>query len=133
MKPKELAEELGVTAMTIGKVRKKLGLPKGDLSEAEADMIRSELGDDVEDIGPKVIEATVTHCTEGDRRIGCGVIENGEKKFVSAFVPLNFDASKLWLRRIKLEYIDYEGQRYYRHIALADKTWAAMSPQLRNL
>lgn len=135
MKPSELAKELGVTPQKIGLVRRSLGLPKGELTEAEAGMIREELGVDEcepDSFGPKFCMGVVTFAQKGSRQIEV-TLDNEKHQRVRAFVPLDFNAENLWLQRIKLEYIDYEDERYYRHAALSNKTWAAMSPVLRNV
>ena len=134
MKCKELAEELELTAMQIGRTRRKL-FPECDkateLTEVEVDAIKDYLlpepEEDVEPIGPQLTEGVVTFAREGSRRIEVKVEENGSYKVVPAFVPTQMNAKKLWLKRIPLEYIDYDGNRYYRHAELSTKTWSAMS------
>jgi hypothetical protein len=130
MRPKELAEELGVTAMQVGRVRSRLGLPKGELSEAEADMVRSEFGENVEDIGPKFCMGKVKFAQRGSRQVGVR-LEDGS--LVRAFIPLGTDCTEMLEKKLKWEYIDYEGERYYRHAGLSAKTWAAMSRQIKNI
>ena len=133
MKCKELAEELGVSAMEVGRVRAKLNLPKGDIDEHGAEAIRGYYNptEEEEDFGPKFCWGVVTFAQEGSRQIEVTLADTFER--VRAFVPLDFNAQNLWLQRIKLEYIDYENERHYRHAALTAKTWQALSPFLKGI
>jgi hypothetical protein len=135
MKPKQLAEELGLTAMQIGRTRKQLfpDYEKGtDLSEEEIEAIKEGLG--VETFGPKFTEGTVTYARNGSRQVEVSMMgKNGEIIRAPAFIPLAVNAEGLFLQRIPLEYIDYEGTRYYRHAALSEKTWGAVSQLFSNI
>jgi hypothetical protein len=142
MKCKELADELELTAMQIGRTRRKL-FPSCDksteLSDYEVDEIRLYLGpqeikeEETEPLGPQMLEGVVTYAMEGSRRIEVTIEEDGEFKRVPAFVPTQMNAKKLWLQRIPLECINYEGTNYYRHASLSDKTWGAMSQIFSNI
>ena len=134
MKPKELGEKYGVTAMQVGKLRKKF-FPDhkgGELNEEEIDVIANYLEDlddietrkDMEEaVKPQIVEGFVSYAKKGKRLVECKIRRDGEIVTVRALVPMKTDPSRILFKRIPLEVIEYKDKHYYRHASLANVAW----------
>lgn len=131
MKCKDIAEKVGKTAMEVGRTRKRLFPDCGkEVTEEEASALYDYFAESNE---PSFgfCEGIVQIARPGSREIGVKI--KGVKEMQRAFVPLNLETENLWLTRIKLEYINYNGKTYYRHAALSNKIWAALSRELPSI
>ena len=134
MKCKDIAHKHKVTAMQVGRLRKKL-FPNsigGDLTPMEEEVIneyyeelnspdnRKEIENALE---PTIVEGFCTYYQSGRREIECKV--RGEKGFVPVrvLIPNGVDPASFLQKKIKLERIVKDGTEYYRHASLANYAW----------
>lgn len=130
--PKQLAEELGKHYLHIGKIRKYL-FPDGDpknITDDEAEVIR-EYVNGVEEksfrqeleeaVKPQYVNAVVVYQKEGNRFCECALEETKER--VVAWMPADYAEKNKILSRVKLETIEHNGKRYYRHSGFSAKAW----------
>lgn len=134
MKCKDIANKYGVTAMSVGRLRKKINPNNsgGDLTEEEIEKItnfyeeleslesRKELEKAVE---PDVVDAVVSYVQKGAREVECKIRENGKIITVPALIPTSTDVTTILNKSIKLERIEKDEKKYYRHISLARVAW----------
>ena len=138
MKCKTLAEEYGVTAMSIGRLRKQFAPDEsGDLSAESVEFIRSyfnELQSDEatkemeEAVKPKFVDSICSYTQEGRHEEECKLKEDGEIITVRALIPFSSNVAGYRGRPMRLEVIDCEGVKYYRHASLAGKAWSTIQP-----
>ena len=136
MKCKELAEECGVTAMQIGRLRKQFAPnEEGDLSEDSVEFIRdyfTELSSDdttaeiLEAVKPQFIDSVCSYTQQGRHEVECKFLTDGGVKVVRALIPYNLESSHLLGKPMKLEVIEHKGVKYYRHASLAGMAWSAV-------
>lgn len=136
MKCKKLAEEYGVTAMQVGRLRKQFAPDEsGDLSAGSEEFIRAyfaELESDEttkeieEAIKPQFIDSVCSYTQEGRHEVECKLREDGGIITVRALIPFSKDVSMYQGRPMRLEVIDCEGVKYYRHASLAGMAWSTI-------
>lgn len=135
MKCKDKAHEWKVTPMQIGRLRKQL-FPKsegGDLTDEEAAAIdayfeeleeldtRKELEEAVK---PQFVDAICSYAKEGRREVECKIRgENGRIETVYALIPTSSHPERLLGKPMKLEFIEYNDKKYYRHASLTNYAW----------
>lgn len=132
MKCKELGKKYDITAMQVGRTRKRF-FPEhngGELNDEEIDVL-SEYFDGLTEIDerkameeavkPKFVDATITYVKVGQRRVECHIRES--KKRVIALMPSS-GRKEMILRNIKLEEVEYEGDKFYRCATLAGRAWS---------
>ena len=132
MTAKELGDELGQPALAIGRIRKRLcGKSGGDIPDNEAEAIReyydllesSETKEELaEAIKPQFVFGVVTYAKESSRRVEVRIKPNLERAI--ALMPIGVKPDRILLKTIKLEVIEYEGQKHYRCASLAGRVWA---------
>ena len=129
MKCKELADEYGITAMRIGKLRRK-GFPKGrgELSEKEVEYVRSELErqnpteEDIRPLAPVEVQVVITHEGNLSRYMEC--MERGKPGRFRLLMPFgtkkeNFPKGRL----TQAVRVNQDGKELYIHASLARKQW----------
>ncbi|RLC69133.1 MAG: hypothetical protein DRH97_00850 [Chloroflexi bacterium] len=136
MKCKTLAEEYGVTAMSIGRLRKQFAPDEsGDLSAESVEFIRSyfaELQSDEvtkemeEAVKPQFVDSVCSYTQEGRHEVECKLREDGDIITVRALIPFSSNVAGYQGRPMRLEVIDYEGVKYYRHASLAGMAWSTI-------
>ena len=136
MKCKTLAEEYGVTAMSIGRLRKQFAPDEsGDLSAESVEFVRvyfAELQSDEttkemeEAIKPQFVDSVCSYTQEGRHEVECKMREDGEIITVRALIPFSKNVSMYQGKPMSLEVIDCEGIKYYRHASLAGMAWSAI-------
>ena len=134
MKCKTLAKECNVTAMQIGRMRKQFAPNEtGDLSEDSVEFIRSyfrELESDEtaaemqEAVKPQFVDSVCSYTQEGRHEVECKFMDGKEIRIVRALIPYASASSQLQGKPMRLEVIDHEGVKYYRHASLAGKAWS---------
>jgi hypothetical protein len=134
MKCKTLAKECNVTAMQIGRMRKQFAPNEtGDLSEDSVEFIRSyfrELESDEtaaemqEALKPQFVDSVCSYTQEGRHEVECKFMDGKEIRIVRALIPYASASSQLQGKPMRLEVIDHEGVKYYRHASLAGKAWS---------
>ncbi len=136
MKCKTLAEEYGVTAMQIGRRRKQFAPDEsGDLSAESVEFIRAyftelqsdETAKDIEEaIKPQFVDSVCSYTQEGRHEAECKLREGGKIVTVRVLIPFSKDVSIYQGRPMRLEVIDCEGVKYYRHASLAGMAWSTI-------
>jgi hypothetical protein len=136
MKCKTLAEEYGVTAMSIGRLRKQFAPDEsGDLSAESVEFIRSyftELESDdtakemEEAIKPQFVDSVCSYTQEGRHEVECKIREINEIVTVRALIPFSKNVFSYQGRPMRLEVIEHEGVKYYRHASLAGMAWSTI-------
>jgi hypothetical protein len=136
MKCKTLAEEYGVTAMSIGRLRKQFAPDEsGDLSAESVEFIRAyftELQTDdtakemEEAVKPQFIDSVCSYTQEGRHEVECKLRDGGEIITIRALIPFSKNVFSYQGRPMRLEVIDCEGVKYYRHASLAGMAWSAI-------
>jgi hypothetical protein len=134
MKCKTLAKECGVTAMQIGRMRKQFAPNEvGDLSEDSVEFIRdffSELSSDTtaadmeEAVKPRFVDSVCSYTQEGRHEVECKFLTEKGVETVRALIPFTTESSHLKGKPMKLEVIEHEDVKYYRHASLAGKAWS---------
>jgi len=134
MKCKTLAKECNVTAMQIGRMRKQFAPNEvGDLSGDSVEFIRSyfrELESDEtaaemrEALKPQFVDSICSYTQEGRHEVECKFLVDKEIQIVRALIPHATASSQLQGKPMRLEVIDHEGVKYYRHASLAGKAWS---------
>ena len=132
MKAGELAKEYDVTAMTIGRIRKKFNPEEsGDLSEESVEFIRTYFSGLQEDeqsmeelVKPRIVDSLCSYTQDGRHEVECKVMSEGGVKTVRALIPHMVAVTQLRGRPMPLEVIDHKGVEYYRHASLAGKAWS---------
>lgn len=132
MKCKDLAAEYEVSPMQVGRMRKKF-FPDhkgGDLSDEEIDVLTEyyeeltslETRNEIEEsIKPVFVDGQISYVKEGYRR--AEVFIPSQSRRVIAILP--YKATKQMERKfIKLEEIEYNGEKFYRDATLAGRAWA---------
>ena len=131
MKPKEIAQKYDVTPMQVGRLRKRF-FPEskgGDLTEDEVAVVTEyyESLDDIsereameEAVKPTFVDGTITYVKEGQRR--CEVHLRETKERVIVLMPYACNKQMI-LKSIKVEEVEYNGQKYYRDASLAGRAW----------
>jgi len=134
MKCKDIANEYQVTAMQVGRVRRKLNPDHdgGDLSSDEVEALRcyfDELEGVLErkemekSVEPQYVEGYVSYVQHGRREVECKIRDGGQIKTVYALVPTSVDPVRILNTSIKLEWIEYNDKKFYRHASLANVAW----------
>lgn len=127
MKPKDLADEYGVTAMRIGRIRKEKWKKRahGDLTDEQVAYIRSKLerqtppGNKAEEHIPKVVDVVITHQGHG-RYAEC--MERGKPGRFRFLKP--FGAQTLKEQTVtKGVRVRENGTELYIHASLARQPW----------
>jgi len=136
MKCKELAEEYGVTAMSIGRLRKQFAPDEeGELSSESVDFIRAyfnELSSDEnakemeELVKPQFIDSICSYTQEGRYEVECKFQGEDGTETVRAIIPYSTASNQLRGKPMKLEVIEHKGVKYYRHASLAGMAWSAV-------
>ena len=136
MKCKTLAQEYSVTAMSIGRLRKQFAPDEsGDLSAESVEFIRSYFteveGDEAkvemeEAVKPQFVDSVCSYTQEGRHEVECKMKEDGEIITVRALIPFSSNVAAFQGRPMRLEVIDCEGVKYYRHASLAGMAWSAI-------
>jgi hypothetical protein len=140
MKPKELAQELGVTPMRIGRLRKQL-FPDAesgvDLTNEQVAAIREAMGildsqavrQEIEEaVRPTIIDAFIAYGKNGNRHAECALKqEDGSYKRIVALMPINMRVEDYIRKPVKLEVISYEDTTYYRHASLSGRAWGKLT------
>ena len=140
MKPKELAQELGVTPMRIGRLRKQL-FPDATagtaLTDEQAAAIREAMGildsqevrQEIEEaVKPVFVDAFIAYGKNDGREAECGIrSEDGTYRIVIALMPHKMKLEDNKFKPVKLEEIEYEGKQYYRHASLAGRAWGKIT------
>ena len=134
MKCKTLAKECNVTAMQIGRMRKQFAPNEvGDLSGDSVEFIRSyfrELESDEtaaemrEALKSQFVDSICSYTQEGRHEVECKFLVDKEIQIVRALIPHATASSQLQGKPMRLEVIDHEGVKYYRHASLAGKAWS---------
>ena len=131
MRCKNIAIKYEVTPMQVGRTRKRF-FPDhngGELSQEEVAVL-TEYYEGMEElderkameeaIKPQFVDAIITFVKEGKRQVEVHLRES--KKRAIALLP--YPARKdMVLKPVKLEEIEYNGQRYYRDASLAGRAW----------
>lgn len=129
MKCKELAEEYGVTAMRIGRIRRKLDShARGDLTPKHVQEIRNVLERqnrtdvDVTSQKPEIVHVVVTHPSNLSRYVEC--MERGKPGRFRLLLPFgtNKDAFPNG-RVVKAIKVKEHGIKIYIHPSLAKGSW----------
>ena len=133
MKCKELAEEYSVTAMQIGRLRKQFAPDEsGDLSAGSEEFIRAYFAEMESDEGmeeaikPQFIDSICSYTQEGRHEVECKLREDGKIVTIRALIPFSKDVFAYQGRPMRLEVIDCEGVKYYRHASLAGMAWSTL-------
>ena len=135
MRCKDIADEYAVTAMQVGRLRKRL-FPDhkgGELSEDEINAI-TEYYESLEDIDTrkemeKAVESRyvigyVSYVQRGRREVECRIRgANNSIETIYALIPTGVDPASILGTTIKLETIDHNDKQYYRHASLANVAW----------
>jgi hypothetical protein len=135
MKCKDIANEYNVTAMQVGRLRKKF-FPDhmgGELSDEEVETLIAYFEDSTEiderdsmeeAVKPRFIEGFVSYAQKGRRLVECKVRGAGGIETVHALIPNGQDPVTILRKSIKLEYIEKsDGTKRYRHASLANYAW----------
>jgi len=136
MKCKTLAQEYSVTAMSIGRLRKQFAPDEsGDLSAESVEFIRSyfteiesdEARSDIEEaVKPQFVDSICSYTQEGRHEVECKFLGENGVETVRALIPYTTTSSQLRGKPMKLEVIECEGVKYYRHASLAGMAWSAV-------
>lgn len=134
MKCKELAETYGVTPMSIGRLRRRFAPDEeGDLSEATVEFIRIyfeelESDDNVKEmeelVKPQFVDSICSYTQEGRREVECKFQGEDGIETVLALIPYTTASHGLRGKPMKLEVIEHNDVKYYRHASLAGKAWS---------
>lgn len=135
MKCKDIANEYNVTAMQVGRIRKKF-FPDhagGDLNPDEVEALTAyfEASTDIDErnsmeeaVKPKFIEGFVSYAQKGHRLVECKIRGIDGIETVHALIPNGQDPVTILRKAIKLEYIEKsDGTKRYRHASLANYAW----------
>lgn len=134
MRCKDIADKYGVTAMQVGRLRaKQFPDEKGDLTEDSAAWLTAYL-EEMEDyegrketeeaVKPQFVDAFCTYVQRGRYEVECKIrLEDGGVGTVRALIPHKVDPIQLHFKPMRLEVIEYEGEKFYRHASLAGKAW----------
>jgi hypothetical protein len=129
MKCKDLAKELGITPMHVGRLRKKIAPHETDeLSDDTCRAIRLIIAD-VEEVAEQEVAPAIT-----SERVRARVMSKGHGRFVLcgiyatskrvvAMMPTGTPLDHLIGQDIWLEEIEFNNENYYRHISLANRTF----------
>jgi len=135
MKPKDLAKELNITPMHVGRLRKQIfpDAPKGDLTSEQVEAIR-ELIDETESqearkemevaLEPVIKNAIVEIAKENNRRVQARLLPDMER--IMVLMPMGCDPKRFLRKPIKVEEIEYNDEKYYRHESLAGRVWKSI-------
>lgn len=136
MKCKTLAEEYGVTAMSIGRLRKQFAPDEsGDLSAESEEFIRAyfdeQQSDEVireieEAVKPKFIDSVCSYTQEGRHEVECKIRTEDGIETVRALIPFTSEVKMYQGRPMSLEVIEHNGVKYYRHASLAGMAWSTI-------
>jgi len=136
MKCKDLAEEYGVTAMSIGRLRKQFAPDEsGDLSSESEEFIRAyfdeQQSDEVvkeieEAVKPQFVDSVCSYTQEGRYEVECKIKDENGIKTVRALIPFSSNVSSFQGQPMRLEVIEYRGVEYYRHASLAGSAWSTV-------
>ena len=126
---KELAEEFNVTPMYLGRLRRKL-FPQSmewqddmehdmrvylaEMQEAKADIAKSLL--------PRIIKAIMVDKVPARPQVALFMLHETREK-VWALVPKDLCLARMKGKITKLEEVEYEGKRYFRHATLAGRVF----------
>ena len=135
MKCKDLAKELDITAMHVGRIRSTL-FPgeKGDLTEEQAQAVREFLNETdsqearkemEEAVKPVFRNAIVAYAVAGKRRVEARLLPSMERILV--LMPLNVDGTRYLRKPIKVEEVEHNGKKHYRHASLAGRAWKSLT------
>jgi hypothetical protein len=129
MKCKELADEYGITAMRIGRIRRKR-FPdnRGDLTPKEVEHVRSVLerqnptNEDITKKAPIEVLVVITHKCELPRYLEC--MRQGEKGRFKLLMPFGTDKNNFEIgSKTKAVKVNQNGQELYIHATLARQSW----------
>jgi hypothetical protein len=126
MKCSELAKELGITPMHVGRLRKQIApdYSLADLNDSIVCKIRRIIADveesAEEEVAPVLessrVRALVMHRGHG-RFMLCGLYHNAER--VVAMMPTGFSLDDVVGQNVWLEEIEYNDEKFYRHTSLS--------------
>lgn len=133
MKCKELAAEYNVTPMQVGRLRKRLfhDCEGSEVTDEQALAIREYFDESIDEresmselVKPRFVDAFCTYAQKGRQEVECEIrISEGQVEKVRALIPFKADSMTLHFRPMRLEVIEYEGEKFYRHESLAGKAW----------
>jgi len=125
--------------MSIGRLRKQFAPDEsGDLSAESVEFIRSyftelqaddtakEMEEAEEAVKPKFIDSVCSYTQEGRHEVECKLREDGDIITVRALIPFSSNVEGYQGRPMRLEVIDYDGVKYYRHASLAGMAWSTI-------
>ena len=129
MKCKELADEYGITAMRIGRIRrKKFPDNHGELTPKEVEHVRSVLerqnptNEDITKKAPIEVLVVITHKCELPRYLEC--MRQGEKGRFKLLMPFGTDKNNFEIgSKTKAVKVNQNGQELYIHATLARQSW----------
>lgn len=128
---KDIAKKYDVTAMQVGRLRKKF-FPDhdgGKLTNAEVEVLvdyfeglddLSERKKVEEAVKPKFVDGVITYIREGQRRAEVRTKPNLDRVIALLPSPARKD---MLLKPIKLEEVEYEDEKFYRCATLAGRAW----------
>jgi hypothetical protein len=135
MKCKTLAEEYGVTAMSIGRLRKQFAPDEsGDLSAESEEFIRAyfaelesdEVVKEIEEaVKPQFVDSICSYTQEGRHEVECKIRNEDGIDTIRALIPFTKNVSTYQGQPMRLEVIEYDGVKYYRHASLSGMAWSA--------
>ena len=135
MKPSKLAKKLDITPMHVGRLRKQLfpNAPKGDLTDEQAQAIR-EFIDETESqesrkemeeaLQPVIKNAIVEIAKDNNRRVQAKLLPDMTK--IMVLMPMGCDPRRFLRKPIKVEEVEYQDEKYYRHASLAGRVWKSL-------